>query len=81
MEPETENPIKNDANDTGAIGNEALRKMVGLISQSNLEMKKLHKIVVSNQNTRKDIKDCVYILRDLMSQLSAAELRKELEVN
>ena len=81
MERETENLIKKDADDTSAIGNEALKKMVGLISQLNLEMKKLHTIAINNQNTRKDIKDCVYILRDLTSQLSAAELTKELAVH
>ena len=74
----TEDPTGNFADETGALGNKALRKMFDLIERSNQECNKLYKLAVNNQNTRKDIKESVSILSDLLSQLSAADLAKEL---
>ena len=75
----TKTPTESRTEDTAADRNEALEKMNYLIGQTDQEFKRLYKIVMENQNTRKDIKESVYVLSDLVLQLSAPDLKEELE--
>ena len=79
MERGTEISINNGTVDTGAPKNEALEKIIHLIGRSNQQVKNLYKIATLNQNTRKDIKEIAYVLRDLVSQLAASDLTEEVQ--
>ena len=79
MERGTEIPINNCTVDTGSSRNEVLEKIIHLIGRTNQQVKNLYKMATLNQNTRKDIKEIAYVLRDLVSQLAASDLIEEVQ--
>ena len=79
MERDSKYTTRNDADYIRVGKDTALQTMLQLIEQANHEVSKFYKIAVENQNTRKDIRECAHILRDLMGQMSASDLTKAVQ--